>query len=714
VADESNKPDGTGQTPNQTSTQTSNQIVPQSPDRHQTKSDLLWRQIKDFGGKLLVWAKRAFDEADLIVSGMNKRTLSWIAIGLAAIMLLSVNLISSKIFRSSSMDLTESALYTISASTKRSLAEIGEPIDVRVYFSEQLGEAAPLYKRYFDRVRGLLEQYSNISGGQLRVSFIEPEPFSDAEDRAVAAGLQGIRLNEAGDQGFFGLVATNSTDQQEIVPFFAPQRERYLEYDMTKLVHKLSVPKKLVIGVMSGLPVMGGMSPPRFPGQQPQPLPKWIIMEQIEEFFELKQLAPTAKDIPVDVDVLLLIQPAGLSEETTYAIDQFALSGKAVLAFIDPVPDIGRALNPMAGGATLDPQIAKLLGAWGVKIDAGKVAGDIRMARRVQTGGPQPLVTEYVTWLAVKEPFIADDDVISDGVKIINLSSTGFLEQAEKAATKLQPLLQTTSDAMEIPASRLLGQPDPVGLLRSYRAGGKQLTLAARLTGEIKTAFPDGKPKPPGKTDKAEDTDKASDKAEKKSTTLTTQLKTGKLNAVIVADSDLLYNDFWVQVGQIFGRQLQQPIASNAVFVINALENLSGGAALSGLGGRGVDERRFVTVDEIRRQAERRYREKAEQLKSKLQELAAKLSKVEQRNKDGGLALSEEDKRAIEEFRGEMVKTRKELRDLQHAMRGEIESLEGWLKFINIAVVPLLFGFGGMAFAAMRRRKAQLSKTQRS
>ena len=202
--------------------------------------------------------------------------MTWIAIALGAVIMLSANIVSNNIFRTASADLTESGLYSISRSTREVLTTgISEPIDVRVYFSDKLGEAAPVYKRYFGRVRALFAQYENISGGKLRVSFLEPAPFSDAEDRALAAGLRGVRLNSTGDQGYFGLVATNSTDQEEVVQFFSPERERYLEYDMTKLVHKLAVPKKLVIGLMSSIPIAGGQTQPRFPGQQPQKLPKW-------------------------------------------------------------------------------------------------------------------------------------------------------------------------------------------------------------------------------------------------------------------------------------------------------------------------------------------------------------------------------------------------------------------------------------------------------
>ena len=663
--------------------------------------DQILQHAKPLGEKLGRQALVTLDEASNAIASANKAKLSWVAIVLAGVMLLSVNVISGHVFRSASVDMTASGLYSISSNTKKVLTTIDEPIDVRIYFSEQLGEAAPLYKRYFDRVRALFEQYANMSGGKLRVSFIEPEPFSDAEDRAVAAGLRGVQLNAAGDQGFFGLVATNSTDQEETVQFFSPERERYLEYDMTKLVHTLAAPKKLVIGLMSGLPVMGGMSQPRFPGQQPQQMPKWAIVDQIEEFFDVKTVDMMAKDIPDDVDVLMIVQPAGMSEETAYAVDQFALSGKAVLAFIDPVPDVGRALNPSAGGA-LDPQMDKLLKSWGVKFDTGKVAGDLRIARRVQMGGPRPVVTEFVTWLAVNNELIEDSDVISDGVKEVNFSSAGFLQKADKATTQIQPLLQTTPAAMEIPSSKLLGfQPDPVALLREYKPGTKQLVLAARVTGEIKTSFSAGKPKPAS----AASEDKPKDKEADKSTTVTKQLKSGKLNAVIVTDSDILYDDFWVQAREIFGQRILMPTAHNATFVVNALENLSGGEALSGLRGRGVDVRLFTTVDDIRREAELRFRQKENELAKKLEDLRTKLAKVEQRTTEGTIALSEEDKKAIEEFRSEMVATRKQLRDVKHAMRADIDSLEGWLKFINIAGVPLLFGLGGIAFATVRRRR---------
>ncbi|MGI9522707.1 MAG: GldG family protein [Hyphomicrobiaceae bacterium] len=663
------------------------------------------------------WALLAPGEINNTVGKMNRRTMAWIAVGLGAIILLSVNIVSSNFFRSATADLTESGLYSISKSTRRVLGNISEPIDVRIYFSNQLGEQAPLYKRYFERVRALFDQYANLSGNQLKVSYIEPEPFSDAEDRAVAAGLRGVQLNAQGDQGFFGLVATNSTDQEEVVQFFAPERERYLEYDMTKLVHKLAAPKKMVVGIMSGIPIMGGppQPPMGMPGRPPQQLPKWFVVSQIEEFFDVETIAEDAKKVPDNVDVLMLVQPSGLTAEAAFAVDQFALRGGRVLAFVDPVPDVGRAFNPAAAASGgMNPELEKLLKSWGVEIDPTKIAGDLRIARRVQTGGNQPVVTEYISWLSVKDSLIDQDDVIADSVNTVNLASSGYIQGVDQATTTIKPLLKTTPAAMEVDSSKVMGyQPDPVALLREYKPGSKELVLAARVQGDIKTAFPDGRP-----TTKAQDkgeaksgggeTDKKPDAKEATAKT-SAPLTSGKLNAIVVADSDLLYDDFWVQMRDMLGQQIALPIAHNATFVVNAIENLSGGEALSGLRGRGVDDRPFVLVDDIRRTAEQRFRQKEQALVSKLNGLQDQLSKVERQSTDGNVILSDADKDAIEKFRGEMVATRKELRDVKHAMRADIDQLEGTLKFVNIAGVPLLFVVGGIAFAAMRRRRTSKS-----
>ena len=255
-------------------------------------------KAKAGGDKIAGWALLAPGEISQAAGRARPSTLAWIGIVLAAVILLSVNIIASSVFKGASADLTASSLYSISDSTKRVLTKIKEPINMKVYFSERLGELSAGHKRFFERVRGLLERYQSITGGLLKVQFVDPKPFSDAEDRAVAAGLNGVRLGADGENGYFGLVASNSTDNREIVPFFAPQREAFLEYDMTKLVHKLAAPKKPVIGIISGLQINGGMTPRR---QQIKP---WLVMSQIREFFDVEMLTQSVKEIPAKVDVL--------------------------------------------------------------------------------------------------------------------------------------------------------------------------------------------------------------------------------------------------------------------------------------------------------------------------------------------------------------------------------------------------------------------------
>lgn len=643
-----------------------------------------------------------FGKAAGWVSRLPRHTLAWTGLVLAGIVLLSINLISATALRSVKADFTKEGLYTISEGTRKALGQIEEPIDVRVYYSQKLGEAAPSFAKNFERVRTLLEQYRSISGNKLRVSYIDPEPFSDAEDRAVAAGLRGIRLNPEGDLGYFGMVGANSTDNEENIGFFAPERERFIEYDVTKLVYALAHPKKPVIGLVSTLPLDGGLNP--MMGMRGPPLPPQMVMQQIREVFEVKSLGNELDAVPEDVDVLMVVQPDGLSAKATYAIDQFALKGGRVLAFVDPVPETLRPPTPQAMSASPSfDEFGKLLKAWGVEFDAKQIAGDVEHARRVQFGGgANNVVTEYVAWLGFDSGNLDQGDVLSAGIERLNLASTGFLSPAEGATTKLAPVLQTSPEAASIAAEKISPMPDAVALLREYKAGGKRLTIAARVSGEAKSAYPDGPPKAEkAEDDGSKDSADAGDAGEAKAD----HRAGGEVNLLVVADTDLLSDQFWVDVREFLGQQIAVPHAHNSAFVVGALENLSGSDALLSLRGRGVVDRPFDMVAEIRRDAERRYREKEQTLTAKLKELQDQLAKLEQVNDGGAVILTDDDREAIERFRGEMLTVRRDLREVKRALREDIDRLDAWLKFANIGAVPLLIGVGGIGWAAWRRRR---------
>ena len=661
----------------------------------------------------------------------SRRALAWGGLAFAAVTLLAVNLFATDTLRGVKADLTHDGLFTTSDGTRKALKAIDEPVDVRVYYSKKLGDAAPNFAKSFERLRSLLDQYGDMSSGRLKVTYVDPEPFSEAEDRAVASGMRGIRLNQEGEQGYFGLVASNTTDNDASIPFGAAERDQFREYDVTKLIYSLANPKKKSVGLISSLPIDGGMMPMNPMSPRPQQIPPQMIMEQIREVFEIKTIAKDATEIPADIGVLMLVEP-DLSPALAYAIDQWVLKGGKVLAFTDPNPEMAKLLGPMMSHlGQRTPEFDKLLKAWGVVADPSKIATDLSFARRVQFGGGrggQPLVTDYIAWLTLDKRALDQRDVLSGGVDKLNLATAGALTKAEGATTTFTPVLQTTDQAMLVATEKVAGSLDAVALLRGYKPEGKRLTLAARLAGDAKSAYPDGEPKPPkppakegenkdidGKDkdskDAAKDADKAAEKAAEKPVEPATPAKphvaAGKVNVTVIADTDLLTDQFWVDVREFLGQQIAVPNAQNSAFVLAALENLTGSDALISLRGRGISDRPFEYVNALRRDAEKEFREKEQSLTAKLKSLTEQLSKLERTGDGADVVLADKDKQAIERFRAEMLTVRKELRDVKLALRQDIDRLDGWLKFLNIAAVPLLIGVGGIGWSMRRRQSSK-------
>lgn len=650
------------------------------------------------------------DRASASVARINRRHLAWGAIALGAIILLAVNLIASSALRDARIDLTKDRLFTISEGTRKALRAIDEPIDVKVYFSKKLGEAAPSYAKSFERVRTMLEQYRGISRNKLQVSFLDPEPFSDAEDQAVAAGLKGVRLNNEGDMGYFGLVGRNSTDTEASLPFLAAERERFLEYDVTKMIVTLANQSKSTVGLISTIAVEGN---PGMPMMGRPPSPPLLLVEHVREFFEIKSLPKDTKEIPADIGVLMLIQPEGLSPETAYAIDQFAISGGKVLAFVDPVAETtrsgGNPMMMMAQGPPDFTEFGKLMKAWGVELEAGKLAGDIARARRVQFGGgPRSSVTEYVLWLGLDRRNLDEKDVLAGGIERLNFASAGILSKTADATTQFSPLVRTTGEAMEIPAESASMMPDAVGMLRSYKRGGKALTLAARVSGDAKSAFADGRPPEPKVAAEKDKADQQPPAGEKKADAAAKKphVASGKVNLVVIADTDFLQDQFWVDVREFLGQQVAVPNSHNGAFVLAALENLSGTDALISLRARGVTDRPFEMVNELRRDAEQRFRNKEEVLTARLREVQTKLAGLEKQGTGENIVLSEEERKEIEKFKVDMLSVRRDLREVKRELRKDIDRLDGVLKFANVAAVPLLIGFFGIAWAYRRKRSS--------
>ena len=627
---------------------------------------------------------RKYEGARLAIAGL----------AIAAVLFLAVNVLANATLRGAQVDLTEHSLYTVSEGTRRTLSAMQEPVQLRLYFSRNLGEMAPQFAAYYGRIRELLERYAALAGGRLSLELLEPQPFSDAEDRAVADDLQGVTVSQAGDLGYFGLAGSNTLDGRASIPFFNLEREPFLEYDLTKLIHGLANPDRPVLGVLSALP----NDPQHNFGQSAGGLPPLAIFRQIREFFAVEEMEAEAPFVPEQVKTLLVADLKGLSAETVRAGDRFVHAGGPALVFLDAVLESAGGM-PGSDNAAAPEDIEKLLAAWGIRLAPGKVATDIDAGRRVSLGERGGgLVGDYIAWLSLGRPNFDVGDPVMANLERLNVATSGIIEPIEGSGLQVTPLLFTGPRSMPLDAAAVQGpSPDILGLLRKFQPGGKPLVLAARISGPAPRAFADAAP------DAAPGDAQAGEKK--------------PIQVIVVADADMLYDRFWVQTSDFFGERLEVPTANNGDFVVNALENLTDAQALIGLRGRGTSYRPFTLVEELRRDAELRYRTKEQELQERLKQLQSELQGIQQRTdaQSGEVMLGADDKAAVDRFRSEMLSVRRDLRNVQHALRSDIERLEERVKFVNIAAVPVvLCGVGGAValFRRVRRSRARRQSTR--
>ncbi|MDE0941158.1 MAG: Gldg family protein [Alphaproteobacteria bacterium] len=631
---------------------------------------------------------------------MNRSTTAILALALAAILFLSVNIFSTNIFRSARLDLTESGLYTLSAGSKRILAEVPEPVRLRFYFSEKLANQLPNVKSYGLRVRELLEEYANLSNGKVRLEIIDPEPFTDAEDEAVRLGMQAVPIG-TGESLYFGLVATNTIDDRQVVPFFSREKEAFLEYDLTRMLYNLSDPKKPVVGLITGLQMNTTVSPMMRLNGGAQ---AWGIVDAIRGVFDLRALDMNQGIIPKDVDILMIAHPLGLGEQALYAIDQFVMAGGRALVFMDPFSEVtardqqGGQRNQQRAIELASSDLEKLLNAWGVSVPTDHVLADYETSQQVNAGqGGAQRVVRYLVWLQLGGANLNPDDVVTADLGPIMTANTGTVLTLPDTDVKVTPLIFTGVQAMRMETNMVRFGPAPDRLLEMFKPDGEQHVLAARLSGKVKSAFPDGPPK--GRKNTGHLNESAKD-----------------ISVIVVADSDMLHDQFWLRQRNMMGQKMVVPIAANGDFVINALDNLSGSSDLIGLRSRGKSNRPFVLVQSMRLAAEQKFQAEERKLKKSLEKSTARIAELESRAQGaggGGNLLTPEQAAEIKLARTQVLKTRKQLRDVQHNLNREIDGLEARLKFANVGLMPLAVAVVAAMLAVMgirRRRRAAAAR----
>ncbi len=608
-----------------------------------------------------------------------------------AVLFLAIVMLSNAGLRGVRLDLTQNKLYTLTPGTRQVLADLKEPVNLYFYFSrDAAAKQSPLIMPYATRVREFLEEIAARSNGKVHLRVIDPQPFSEDEDHAAEFGLQSLQSG-TGDALYFGLAGTNSTDGRSAIPSFQPDREEFLEYDVAKLIHELGTPKKPVIGLLSSLGLQGQFDPST--GQMSEP---WPILAQIEQIFTVRPLTSDVDHIDKDVDVLMVVHPKNLPTKTLYAIDQFVMRGGRMLLFVDPNSGADTSgqdpQNPLASAmanhsSTLEP----LLSAWGISYDPGKVIGDLELGLEVRSSLQAP-PTRHIGILGLRHADMAPKDVVTASLDVINMATAGALAARPGAKTTFEPLLLSSTSAAPLPAERFSALSDPSTLRDGFRPTGVRYALAARLTGPVDSAFPQGLP---------------ADQKPASGPPLAHMPKSvAPANIVIIADTDLLMDYMWVQTRQMLGQKIAQAFANNGDLVANVLDNLSGSSALISIRGRASFSRPFERVEALRRLADDRLRSKALELQSELQQTEAKLTELQsKRNDQTSLMLSPEQEQELKRFTAEKTRARKELRETQRGLDVDIDRLESLIKILNIAVAPLIVAVAGGFILGLRRRR---------
>jgi len=605
-----------------------------------------------------------------------------------AVLLLAINLLAGLLIKGVKFDMTENKLYTLSDGTRNILAKLDEPITLRFYFSEKQFSDMPVVATYGQRVRELLEEYAAMSGGKLQLIIEQPEPFSDAEEQAARYGMQGVPVDTSNNYAWFGLTGSNAVGDIRRIPFFQSDQEDTLEYTVSKLVYSLANPQKPVVGLMSGLPITAGSRADHpLLGEQAR---DWFTLTQAKQSFDVVELDTESETVPENIDVLMIVYPRDLPEKTLYAIDQYVLGGGRALVFLDAFSEADTSMpevtSPEQGyvEAVRSSNMQPLMDAWGIRLAPDYIAADRRAATSVMTSKGKPV--DYLVWLTLRKNYFNAEDFVTADLQSLVMASSGYLLKLPDATTQLTPLVQTSDQAMQLEAGYVKYGTKPTDLLQMYNPGETALVLAARIRGEVKSAFPQG-------IEGEEISDRLTESRE-------------SVNVIVVADTDMLEDRFWVDFKDFYGRRVAATRADNGTFLINALENLSGSNDLISLRSRGRSARPFLKVATLKETAEKQYRAKERALQIKLSEAGQKISELQQQKEgESTLIMSAEQREELRKFQTEQIKTRKELRNVQHDLTRNIEKLGTWVKVINIGLIPLLVILVATVLGVVRMRR---------
>ncbi len=599
-------------------------------------------------------------------------------------------------------DFTDDKLHTLSPGTKEVLSRLKSPVTIRFYCTQEADAMPNNLKSYGARIEDLLKEFELVGDGKIRIEIHDPEPDSDAEDAAALDGIEGQQI-APGERIYFGL-AVSCVDQSLSVPFVSPAAENRLEYNITRMIYRVSDPQELKIGIMSSFPVMGGANAGMPPMPRQPREPAWVFVDELKKDFDVAEIESTTDAIDDDVAILIVIHPKDVSETTLFAIDQFVLRGGKLVAFVDSASVMQSQFQsaPPMGGQDASSSLGKLFDAWGVEFEADKVVVDMTYSTEVGGQGGQRQVSPAV--LTLDSRAMNAEDIITGPLENVIMLYAGAFTGEPAEGLKKTVLMRTSTQSQLIDSFR--AQLPASTIQKDFESDDKEYALAIRLLGRFKSAFPDGKPEAPD--------DESDDSANSEAADNASYLAEAENdNAVIlIGDADMIYDDFWVRKSNFFGQTLQQVISENNVLLQNSVEQLSGDQSLISIRSRGVTKRPFTVIRDMQMEAEKKYKQEMANLEEELSEAQQKINELQSTKKDQKqkYIMSPEQTRELEKFQEKQVEVRRRLKELRKQLRKDIDRLETRLKLVNILMMPFVVVVCGIGFYFVRRNRASSSR----
>ena len=556
-------------------------------------------------------------------------------------------MLANNIFKGFRFDLTENKLYTLGDGTLNIINKLDDQIILNYYFSDSLTQEDTYLRAYAKRIKELLEEYQLRSKGKIKLNIIDPLPFSDEEDDAMKYGLQGVPSKTKEENIFFGLVAANRYDSYKIIKFFDPGKEAIIEYEITKVLYSILEMKKPKIGVMTSLPLFGGYN-----FTKNEPTPEWAIIQKLKPLFDIELIDKKTKSFE-EFEILFLVHPKKLSDENKKKVIDFYDNKGRILVLYDVYseadPEFQDPSLPPAGGGIQSSDFQELLDRIGVSIDSSKVLLDRKYAIPVTSANSERPIKHAAILSFPKSSFNKNLNITNKLNSLTSAFSGSIINT--NMSNKFTPLISSSSDSSVTEKNVFRYMPDPSILLDKYKVTAETEVFAGLIENQNE-------------------------------------------KAIVIADADITANYLWVRVQDFYGEQVLVPWASNGDLIINSLDYLSGGNTLASITSRESFSRPFTVVEDLKLTAEKIFNTEEARLQNKLALLQSKNNELTDKNSVDYSA-----------FQQELLKVRKELRDVRRNLNKEIDGLGSILKFVNIFLMPILLTIFIVLFSFYRKKQ---------